>query len=128
MENKHFDNYENKSIDYVSGEIAHTERSARQFRLEGNLAEAEDRDNHAKKLWEIYHKKKSTKTNNMENQMKYGVFRNAKNKLASINTFVNEEQAIYLKDRLMEQRTFKSIVKLKLSYIVKPIKVLKNGN
>ena len=61
----------------------------------------------------------------MENQMKYGVFRNAKNKLASINTFVNEEQAMYLATRLNEQRSFKSIVKLNLSYIVKPIKVVK---
>jgi len=61
----------------------------------------------------------------MEKATKYGVFRQSKNKLTSINTFVNEEQAIYLKDRPIEARTFKSIVKLNLSYIVKPIKVLK---
>ena len=50
--------YDNKSKEYIEGEIAHTERSARQFRQSGDEATAKDRENHAKKLWEIYYKKR----------------------------------------------------------------------
>ena len=51
--------YDNKSKEYIEGEIAHTERSARQFRQSGDEATAKDRENHAKKLWEIYYKKRA---------------------------------------------------------------------
>jgi len=54
-----YDLYENKSMEYVEGEIAHTERSARKFRQIGDDESAEDREKHAKKLWEIYYKKRS---------------------------------------------------------------------
>jgi antirestriction protein len=54
-----YNQYENKSLDYIEGEIAHTERSARQFRQMGDEISAEDRESHLKKLWEIYYKKRS---------------------------------------------------------------------
>jgi len=63
----------------------------------------------------------------MKTTTKYGVFRHSRNKLSSVNTFVNEEQAIYLKNRLMEQRSTKAVAGSSLYYIVKPIKVLSNG-
>ena len=50
--------YRNKSMEYVEGEIAHTERSARQFRQSGDEESAKDREAHAKKLWEIYYGKR----------------------------------------------------------------------
>lgn len=53
-----YSKYENKSAEYVEGEIAHTERSARAFRRDGDDARAKDREAHAKKLWEIYHSKR----------------------------------------------------------------------
>lgn len=56
--------YDKKSLDYVAGEIAHTERSRRKFKLEGNEEMAKDRDEHAKKLWEIYYKKRKESKKN----------------------------------------------------------------
>ena len=53
--------YKDRSLDYLEGEIAHTERSMKTFIREGNKAEAEDRKKHALKLWEIYYSKKNSK-------------------------------------------------------------------
>ena len=53
--------YKDRSLEYLEGEIAHTERSMRAFIKEGNKAEAEDRKKHALKLWEIYYSKKNSK-------------------------------------------------------------------
>jgi hypothetical protein len=50
--------YKNASKDYLLGEIAHTERSAREFRKLGDIQEAKDREEHAKMLWNIYYSKK----------------------------------------------------------------------
>ena len=47
--------YNNKSADYILGEIAHTERSARQFQMLNDYASMENRVKHAKKLWSIYY-------------------------------------------------------------------------
>jgi len=49
--------YKNASKDYLLGEIAHTERSARQFRIIKDIDEAKDREQHAKMLWKIYYSK-----------------------------------------------------------------------
>jgi hypothetical protein len=47
--------YNNKSADYILSEIAHTERSARQFQMLNDYASMENRVKHAKKLWSIYY-------------------------------------------------------------------------
>lgn len=51
-------NHTAKSLNYLEGEIAHTERSVRKFRQIGNEIEAKDREQYAKELWQIYHAKK----------------------------------------------------------------------
>jgi len=50
--------YDNKSKEYIEGEIAHTERSMRAFRKSGDEASAKDREKHALRLWKIYYSKK----------------------------------------------------------------------
>jgi hypothetical protein len=50
--------YKKASKEYLLGEIAHTERSANQFRKIGDSQEAKDREDHAKMLWKIYYSKK----------------------------------------------------------------------
>jgi hypothetical protein len=52
--NKKF--YDNKSKEYIEGEIAHTERSMRAFRRGGDEASAKDREKHALRLWKIYYR------------------------------------------------------------------------
>ena len=52
-----YEYYDNKNVDYIQSEIAHTERSMRAFLREGNMIMAKDREKHARKLWDIYHKK-----------------------------------------------------------------------
>ena len=51
--------YNDRSLEYIEGEIAHTERSMIQFSKKGNKKEFEDRKKHASKLWEIYYNKKN---------------------------------------------------------------------
>ena len=53
-----YNSYDNRSLEYLLGEIAHTERSARQFSNSGDMESAKDRQEHAKKLWNIYYEKK----------------------------------------------------------------------
>jgi hypothetical protein len=54
-----YESYKNKSLEYIEGEIAHTERSSRQFTQSGDVESAKDRKEHAKKLWDIYYEKRS---------------------------------------------------------------------
>lgn len=54
-----YSTYDNKSMEYIEGEIAHTERSARQFQQMGDYESMEDRQEHVKKLREIYNKKRA---------------------------------------------------------------------
>ena len=49
--------YDNKSKEYIEGEIAHTERSMRAFRKSGDEESAKDREKHALRLWKIYYNK-----------------------------------------------------------------------
>ena len=53
-----YDSYSNRSKEYIQGEIAHTERSQREFDRMGDMESAQDRKEHAQKLREIYHSKK----------------------------------------------------------------------
>lgn len=54
-----YSTYENKSMEYIEGEIAHTERSARQFQQMGDYESMEDRKEHVRKLREIYNRKRA---------------------------------------------------------------------
>lgn len=54
-----YSTYDNKSMDYIEGEIAHTERSAREFQQKGDYETMEDRKEHVKMLREIYNKKRA---------------------------------------------------------------------
>lgn len=54
-----YSTYDNKSMEYIEGEIAHTERSARQFQQMGDYESMKDRQEHVKKLREIYNKKRA---------------------------------------------------------------------
>lgn len=54
-----YSTYDNKSMEYIEGEIAHTERSARQFQQMGDYESMEDRKEHVKKLREIYNRKRA---------------------------------------------------------------------
>jgi hypothetical protein len=49
--------YDNKSKEYIEGEIAHTERSMRAFRKSGDEASAKDREQHALRLRKIFYSK-----------------------------------------------------------------------
>ena len=49
--------YETRSPEYIQGEIAHTERSQRTLEKAGDMEEANDRKEHAQKLWKIYRDK-----------------------------------------------------------------------
>lgn len=50
--------YDSRSDEYIRGEIAHTERSAREFGRSGDEKRAKDREEHAKKLWGILAERK----------------------------------------------------------------------
>jgi hypothetical protein len=52
--------YETRSPEYIQGEIAHTERSERAFKRDGNIEEENDRHQHAQQLWKIYRQKTAT--------------------------------------------------------------------
>ena len=54
-----YSTYDNKSMEYIEGEIAHTERSARQFQQMGDYESMEDRKEHVRKLREIYNRKRA---------------------------------------------------------------------
>jgi hypothetical protein len=54
-----YSTYDNKSMEYIEGEIAHTERRARQFQQMGDYESMEDRKEHVKKLREIYNRKRA---------------------------------------------------------------------
>jgi hypothetical protein len=50
--------YDNKSKEYIEGEIAHTARSMRAFRRSGDEESAKDREKHIMRLVTIYSNKK----------------------------------------------------------------------
>jgi hypothetical protein len=54
-----YNTYKNKSLQYLEGEISHTEKSARKFLILQDEFNYKENIQHAYKLWQIYYEMKN---------------------------------------------------------------------